>query len=129
VYNRTASRAEALCASAAEWGASACESVDEKRLPEVVSAANVVIHATPIGAGGAVKKFHFLSIHSTAAKFGWIWRTAQTHDLGQNGSGEGAVAIDGREMLVMQAAGAYRLWTGFQPPIAVMRKSIDHGER
>jgi shikimate dehydrogenase len=40
----------------------------------------------------------------------------------------GATAIDGKEMLVMQAAGSYELWTGRRAPVDVMRTSID-GER
>ena len=40
----------------------------------------------------------------------------------------GATAIDGKEMLVMQAAGSYELWTGRRAPVDVMRKSIG-GER
>jgi shikimate dehydrogenase len=33
----------------------------------------------------------------------------------------GAKAIDGLEMLVRQAALSFRLWTGTEPPIGVMR--------
>jgi shikimate dehydrogenase len=36
----------------------------------------------------------------------------------------GATAIDGREMLVRQAAGSYELWIGGPAPIGVMRNSI-----
>jgi shikimate 5-dehydrogenase len=37
----------------------------------------------------------------------------------------GAVATDGKEMLVMQAASSYRLLTGLEPPLDTMRNSID----
>ena len=39
--------------------------------------------------------------------------------------GRGAIALDGREMLVMQAADSYRLWTGLEPPLEVMRGSLE----
>ena len=41
----------------------------------------------------------------------------------------GALAIDGKEMLVMQAAASYRLWTGLEPPVDVMRASVQRWER
>jgi shikimate dehydrogenase len=37
---------------------------------------------------------------------------------------KGLMAIDGKEMLVRQAALSYRLWTGIDAPLDVMRGSL-----
>jgi shikimate dehydrogenase len=52
-----------------------------------------------------------------------------TTSLVEAANTRGAVAIDGKAMLVMQAALAYQLWTGVQPPIDAMRASAERGER
>jgi shikimate dehydrogenase len=37
----------------------------------------------------------------------------------------GAEAIDGREMLLLQGAAAFELWTGRPAPLEVMRAAFD----
>ena len=36
----------------------------------------------------------------------------------------GCVVIDGREALVRQGAASFRLWTGLEPPLDVMRDAV-----
>lgn len=36
----------------------------------------------------------------------------------------GCVVVDGREALVRQGAASFRLWTGLEPPVDVMRRAI-----
>jgi shikimate dehydrogenase len=39
----------------------------------------------------------------------------------------GCTVIDGREALVRQGAGSFRLWTGLEPPVDVMRAAVAIG--
>jgi shikimate dehydrogenase len=36
----------------------------------------------------------------------------------------GCTVVDGREALVRQGAGSFRLWTGLEPPVEVMRAAV-----
>ena len=36
----------------------------------------------------------------------------------------GCVVVDGREALVRQGAASFRLWTGLEPPVDVMRAAV-----
>ena len=130
VHNRTGERALTLCALARRWGPSTCEAIDERQLAGALSAAHVVVNATPVALGDAVKDFPFRvdTLHSGQVVVDLVYGSTTTA-LVEMARGKGAVAIDGREMLVMQAGEAYRLWTGLQPPVAVMRSSIARGER
>ncbi len=37
----------------------------------------------------------------------------------------GAMAVNGRPMLLYQAAGSFRIWTGTEPPLAKMRRALE----
>jgi shikimate dehydrogenase len=39
----------------------------------------------------------------------------------------GCAVVDGREALVRQGAGSFRLWTGLEPPVDVMRAAVAMG--
>lgn len=129
VYNRTSSRAEALCASASGWGRTVCEPVNPERLREAVERARVLVNATPVGLGGEVKDLPFPvdTVHSGHVVVDLVYGLRSTM-LVEMARAKGATAIDGKEMLVMQAAQSYRLWTGLEPPIKAMRDSINQGE-
>ena len=43
----------------------------------------------------------------------------------QGSSGRGARTLDGLGMLVYQGAIAFKLWTGVEPDIAVMRRALE----
>jgi shikimate dehydrogenase len=130
IYNRTFARAESLCDAAAEWGPSVCEAVSERRLRDVLPAAQVVVNATPLGLESAVKDFPLPvdTLHSGQVVVDLAYG-ALTTGFVEAARGKGAIAIDGREMLLMQAAGSYTLWTGLEPPIEAMRGGIASGER
>jgi shikimate dehydrogenase len=36
----------------------------------------------------------------------------------------GCEVVDGREALVRQGAASFRLWTGIEPPVEVMRQAV-----
>lgn len=130
IYNRTPDRALALSLAACEWGETVCETVPLGELSKAVRGADVVVNATPIGLADGIKEppFPVDKLHSGHVVVDLAYSLSTT-TLVRTARGKGAVAIDGREMLIMQAAASYRLWTGLRPPVDVMRGSIDHGER
>jgi shikimate dehydrogenase len=129
-YNRTFERAVDLCRSAAVWGHTACQPIGENRLREAVSTADLIVNATSVGLGGSVKEFVIPvdTFHSDHVVVDLVYGFGPTA-LVEAARGRGAVAADGKEMLVMQAASSYQLWTGLEPPIEAMRGSIGCGER
>jgi shikimate dehydrogenase len=119
-----------LCASARSWGARMCRPLATSSLPRTAKAVDVLVNATSIGLEGDVKDFPVPvdTFHSGQVVVDLVYGTGLTTlvEVARKG---GAIAIDGREMLVMQAALAYRLWTGLEPPVQVMRDSLERGER
>ncbi len=130
VYNRHPERATALCSLAGTWGATECRTVDEDALTRVAQSAEVIVNTTPLGLEGSVKELPIGvdTIHSGQVVVDLVYGRGHT-PLVEAALARGAVAIDGKEMLVMQAALAYRLWTGLEPPIDAMRDSAERGER
>lgn len=122
VYNRTRSRAEALCADAMSWGARTCEPLGAELLAEYGCSADIVINATSIGIDPDIEEMPFsvdiLSSHQVV--FDLVYGVVPTLLL-REAAAKGAATIDGLEMLLMQAASSYRLWTGLNAPLAVMR--------
>jgi shikimate dehydrogenase len=90
----------------------------------------VIVNATPLGLEGSVKELPFRvdTLHSDQVVVDLVYGQGRTV-LVEGALARGAVAIDGKEMLVMQAALAYRLWTGLEPPIDAMRDSAESGEK
>lgn len=130
IHNRTPQRAHALCLAAASWGTTVCETVSLEQLDEAVRTADLLVNATPSGLADGIKEVPFPvdTIHSGQVVVDLAYNVTTT-TLVRTARGMGAMAIDGREMLIMQAAASYRLWTGVQPSLDVMKRSIDQGER
>jgi shikimate dehydrogenase len=125
VHNRTFGRAEALCAAASGWGSTPCEAITDEELAERVQAAELLVNATSVGLAGAVKESAFPVdiLVSSQVVIDVVYGPRPTA-LVAAAEARGATALDGREMLVMQAASSYRLWTGLEPPLEAMRKSL-----
>jgi shikimate dehydrogenase len=130
VNNRSYERAAALCTAAASWGATKCLPSRAEALREVAFSAALIVNATPLGLEGSVKHLPLPvdTVHSGHVVVDLAYGLGPTV-LVQASRSRGAAAVDGREMLVMQAALAYRLWTGLEAPIQAMRDSIERGER
>ena len=130
VYNRNPERAVSLCDVAGTWGATDCRPVAGEALDSAARAADLIVNATPVGLGGPVKELPIPvdTLHSGHVVVDLAYCRGNTA-LVEAANARGAVAIDGKEMLVKQAALAYRLWTGVQPPVDAMRASAEHGER
>jgi shikimate dehydrogenase len=130
VYNRTEARAISLCESAAEWGRPRCEAVSAAGLRDRVRNADLVVNATSVGLEPSVKETAFpVDILSSSQIVMDLVYGPRPTSLVAGAAASGATALDGREMLLMQAASSYRLWTGAEPPVEAMRKSLDGEER
>jgi shikimate dehydrogenase len=130
LHNRTIAKAEGLCAAAASWGTIPCRVVPAGELLATVASADLIVNATSVGLEGSVKELLFPvdTVHSGQVVVDLVYGK-ETTALVKAARRRGAAAIDGREMLLMQAALAYKAWTGRDAPMDAMRGSIDNGER
>ena len=115
VVNRTRERAEAVVALAA-----GCARVG---VAAEAGEADLVVNATPLGMSGAgydddlpVDPAH---LGPGQLVVDLVPNPAIT-PLVEQARAQGAAAVNGLGMLVHQAALAFRLWTGQEPPVAVM---------
>jgi shikimate dehydrogenase len=125
VFNRTYERAVALCEEAGEWGGSKCEAVDEHTLAKIGPDADIVFNATSVGRDPAVKGEPF-PVDIVRARPVVMVRVYGPEPTGlvRRARTRGAAAVDGLEMLLMQAADSYALWTGRRPCVDVMRAAL-----
>ena len=115
VVNRTRERAEAVVALAGGCG--------RVGVSEEAGEADLIVNATPLGMAGTdvggelpVDPSH---LGSGQLVVDLVPNPAIT-PLVEEARARGAVAANGLGMLVHQAALAFRLWTGEEPPVAVM---------
>lgn len=125
LYNRTVTRAEELCVAANGWGGTRCTVVARDILGEMAASADIVVNATTVGLDPAVKGGPFVVdiVRSHHVVMDLVYGPATT-DLVRQARKRGAAAVDGLEMLLMQAAGSYQLWTGRRPSLDVMRAAL-----
>jgi shikimate dehydrogenase len=125
IHNRTQQRAVALCESAQIWGASRCEVADAAHLKVLAAGVDLLVNATSVGLSPAVKDsavpVDIVDSHHLVLDV--VYGPHPTA-LVATAAARGAIALDGREMLVMQAADSYHLWTGLEPPLQAMRESL-----
>jgi shikimate dehydrogenase len=94
--------------------------------PEAVEHATLLVNATPVGlppgtdesplpAGARIRQRHVV--------FDMVYGRGPTRLL-REALAAGARTVDGIEMLLMQAAESFRLWTGRELPLDVARRAI-----
>ena len=127
VVNRTAAGAERLAAlTAAAVPGCVCRCLALADLTaEVVAAQRLVINATSLGMDGAGKVPAPLTDTVSAGQvvFDLVYGVGET-DLIRRARARGVSVIDGRELLVRQAAAAFELWTDRSAPLDVMRHAV-----
>jgi shikimate dehydrogenase len=130
VHNRTRERAVSLCEAAQIWGAALCEVVAPADLAALGGEVDLLVNTTSVGLSPTVKESAIPVdiLDSRHVVVDVVYGPHQT-SLVEAAAARGAVALDGREMLVMQAADSYRLWTGLEPPVQAMRQSLEEPER
>ncbi len=114
VVNRTATAAEACAALAGEVGRVGGEAD--------VAGADLVVNATPVGMEGPLAEATLvdpalLSAGQVVADL--VYHPLRTPLLAA-AKERGAAAVSGLGMLIHQAARAFRIWTGEDPPLAAM---------
>lgn len=126
VWNRTAERAQALCRLASAWGSSPCIPVSDAERAAAAAGADLLVNSTSVGLTSSIKEpaIPVDNLGSNHVVVDLVYGSGPTA-LVREARVRGATAIDGKEMLVMQAAGSYELWTGRRAPVDVMWNSID----
>jgi shikimate dehydrogenase len=97
-------------------------------LPHLLPQAKLVVNATPVGMSPHVEASPLDAaligkLPSEVIAYDLIYTPNPTQFLRQ-AQEQGAIAIDGLEMLVQQGVAAFKIWTGQNPPVEVMRHSL-----
>ena len=114
VINRTAEAGERAAALAGTRGRTG--------RPEVVTSADLVVNATPLGMAGAHAEALPVApdlLHKGQVVVDLVYSPTVTPLL-RSAEAAGATTVGGLGMLVHQAAHALRLWTGCEPPFEAM---------
>jgi shikimate dehydrogenase len=117
VAARETARAEALAGSVRDEGGHTARAVAWGAIDEFLSAA--VVNTTPLGLAGEDP----LAGHRLPPLVADIVPRASTPLL-ERARAEGSDVLDGLGMLLHQAAASFRLWTGREAPIEVMRAAL-----
>jgi len=118
IANRTVSRAESL---AADVSGATAHGLDE--LPELVSAADVLINATSVGMESDESPVPADALHGDLAVMDAVYRPLETRLL-REASARGATTIDGAWMLLFQGVVAFELWTETDAPVERMDAAL-----
>lgn len=119
VLNRSMERALSLKKHFAEKGfAIDVYGLDEA--PKVLSKADVVINATPVGMNSWETPFPTGLLKNGQVLLDMVYTPHPTR-LVKEASEKGVVSIPGVEMLVHQAAESFEIWFGVKPPLDEMR--------
>jgi shikimate dehydrogenase len=124
ILNRTRSKASRIAAEAKSWGGIQCRSngLNKTSLRKEMGRANVLINTLPVD---IFPKFASMLMQQQLIRGDTIVLDVNYHS--RNGflaeaRVAGAKVADGLDMLVRQAALSFRLWTGRDAPIEVMRE-------
>ncbi|NEP31221.1 shikimate dehydrogenase [Moorena sp. SIO3B2] len=99
-----------------------------EQLPELIGQANLLVNATPVGMypnieQSPVDQLAMARLPENAIAYDLIYTPNPTQFLRQ-AKEQGAIAIDGLEMLVQQGAAAFKIWLGQTPPVDIMRHAL-----
>ena len=99
-----------------------------EQLPELMPKADLVVNTTPVGMYPNVEQSPIdnaamQQLKEGAIAYDLIYTPNPTQFL-QQAQQQGAIAIDGLEMLVQQGAAALKIWLGQTPPVDIMRQSL-----
>ncbi len=132
VANRTQSKSMLLAQHmTAENLACGCDDIEAYSLEELgqlLGEADVLINATPVGMRGAFPDQTLVTsqqIHPGLTVFDIVYNPLRTPLL-EEARAAGARTIDGVKMLVYQGAASFALWTGLEPPVAIMEQAVRH---
>jgi shikimate dehydrogenase len=127
IANRHLARAERLVAEVRKASPHLTERAapwQEGLLIEEAQIAGLVVHATTLGLSDGALPLPAAAFRAGQFVIDVVYAPGETA-LVRTARAAGAEAIDGREMLLLQGAAAFELWTGRPAPIAVMREAFD----
>jgi len=119
VLNRTLARARRL----AERLPATPVKLSRRALREHIPRADLVVNATPVGMDGRSTLVDRSLLRRQQAVLDLVYRPLKTPLL-REAEAAGAKCIPGVEVLVAQGAEAFRIWTGFEPPVDEMMKAV-----
>jgi shikimate dehydrogenase len=98
-------------------------------LASAIGQADLIVNTTPIGMqpnidASPLSPTATLAIQAGTIVYDLIYVPRPTQFL-QQAKDQGAIPIDGLEMLVQQGAAALRIWTQADIPIAIMRQTLE----
>jgi shikimate dehydrogenase len=99
-----------------------------EELPELLPPADLVVNSTPVGMYPNIEQSPLDAaamqlLRPDAIAYDLIYTPNPTQFL-QQAKEQGAVVIDGLEMLVQQGAAALKIWVEQTPPVDIMRRSL-----
>lgn len=99
-----------------------------EELPQLLPQADLVVNTTPVGMHPYVEQSPLDTaamqlLRKDAIAYDLIYTPNPTQFL-QQAKQQGAIAIDGLEMLVHQGAAALQIWSGQTPPVDIMRQAL-----
>jgi len=123
MLNRTRSRGSKLAAEIARRSKAQCRAygLSKADLRREVPQADLLINTLPVD---VFPRFGATLLHEGLVRPGMIIFDANyvhRSDFLVDAERAGAIVTDGLEMLVRQAALSFKLWTGRDPPIDIMR--------
>lgn len=101
-----------------------------EKLPQLISQATLLVNTTPIGmyphtAASPLSDTEMMLLPSQAIVYDLIYTPRPTQFLLQ-AEKQGAMTIDGLEMLVQQGAAALKIWLQQSVPIDIMRQALQN---
>ncbi|MES1023435.1 shikimate dehydrogenase [Gloeocapsa sp. BRSZ] len=98
------------------------------KLPQLIPQATLLVNTTPVGMhphteASPLSVAEMMLLSSNAIAYDLIYTPSPTQFL-QEAERQGAIAIDGREMLVQQGAAALKIWLQQPVPVEVMRRAL-----
>jgi shikimate dehydrogenase len=126
IANRTEEKAIELAAGVSKVGnAKGC---GLENLKQLIADSDILINCTTLGmhpkTEGTIARVE--DMHSELTVFDIVYNPLETTLL-KEAKKAGAKAVTGEMMLVYQGAEAFKIWTGVEPPIEVMKKAVLEG--
>ncbi len=125
IFNRDIDNAEKLANRLQHETTSKISVVDQSQLENVIKSADILINTTPIGMEPHPDESPVDSsmLHPKLLVFDLVYNPERTR-LIQEAELAGSRILSGIKMLVYQGAEAFKLWTGVEPPEALMMTAI-----
>ncbi len=95
---------------------------NSESIGEEISSCSLLVNATPLGMKGEIPISNTECLHEGLTVYDLIYTPPSTLLL-EEAKKRGAQAVNGLSMLVYQGAASFKLWTGKEPPISVMKQA------